>query len=218
MKRTDFDRSKYTVWALPHPLILLWVVNPGLAFNELVLGQRIPKVILIDKQSDKPMLERSIVPCPQCGAMNDARLWGKGNAFGHWFGIICPACEGIIPCLWNLFSLLILLVTFPVWFIPVSILKPRWIEYEKQRLRRNLEQPLVEAKEINWFIRGAFFFGGLMWLVWILITFLSGNSDVKSVLIGVPICLFVGLVWGGIMHFWMNRQGKVEQNAAEDTD
>ena len=39
----DFDTNKYKVWKLPHPMLIHWVLNPGLAFNELILGQRVPK-------------------------------------------------------------------------------------------------------------------------------------------------------------------------------
>ncbi len=48
----EFDKEKYKVWKLPHPMLLHWIINPGLAFNELILGQRIPKITLIDKTSD----------------------------------------------------------------------------------------------------------------------------------------------------------------------
>jgi len=92
MKHPEYDRSKYTVWALPHPLVLNWVLNPGLAVNELLLGQRLPRVMLIDKTSDKPFVERTFVPCPHCGVIHDGRLWGKASAFGRWFGVVCPAC------------------------------------------------------------------------------------------------------------------------------
>jgi len=223
MKRTNFDTSKYKVWALPHPVILHWIINPGLAFNELFLGQRIPKVNLIDKYGNKPVMERTIVPCPHCNTMNDGRLWGKGNAFGHWFGYVCPDCEGTIPCLWNVFSLLVLCVTFPIWFIPVRFFKPKWIEYEKQRLRRNLEQPLVEAQKVNWLIRGTLLFGtllfgGFMWILMSLIPYLFGRASSQSLLIGIPIWLLAGFLWGIIMHYWMNKKGKVEQNASTHTD
>src|ERR1041385_1795941 len=128
--KPNYDRSKFTVWAWPHPMILQWVINPGLAFNELFLGQRLPKVTLVEKHSDKPLVERTYVPCPHCTAMHDGRLWGKGNAFGHWFGYVCPACGENIPCLWNVISLLLLLIAFPIWYLPARLLRPRWIEFE----------------------------------------------------------------------------------------
>lgn len=210
MKKSDFDRSKYKIWALPHPFILHWVINPGLAFNELILGQRLPKITLIDKHSSKPLMERTKVPCPHCNTMNDGRLWGKGNAFGHWFGYTCPNCEENIPCLWNVLSILVLCVTFPIWFIPIRFFKPKWIEYEKQRIRKNIGQPLLEAKKINWIIRGTLIFGGLMWGLTSLIPYLFGHASFQKIIIGIPIWLLAGFLWGIIMHFWMKKKGKVE--------
>ncbi|WP_244213081.1 hypothetical protein [Idiomarina ramblicola] len=57
----EFDKDKYKVWRLPHPMLIHWVVNPGVAFNELALGQRIPKITLIDKASDAPLMERQSI-------------------------------------------------------------------------------------------------------------------------------------------------------------
>ena len=101
----EYDKNRFEIWALPHPLILFWVLFPALIFNELILGQRQPKVSLVDKKSDKPWMERCYIPCPHCETLNDARLWAKGSAFGNWFGLVCPSCHEIIPCLWNIFSL-----------------------------------------------------------------------------------------------------------------
>ena len=112
----QYDKSRFKTWALPHPIVLHWVLNPGLMFNELILGQRQPKVSLIDKESDKSLLERCYIPCPHCETLNDNRLWGKRNTFGHWFGLVCPSCHQVIPCLWNIFSLAVLAITFPLWY------------------------------------------------------------------------------------------------------
>jgi hypothetical protein len=78
----NFDKDKYKVWQLPHPMVLHWVMNPGLAFNELILGQRLPKVMLVDKTSDAPLMERQYVPCPECNVLTDARVWGGSRSKG----------------------------------------------------------------------------------------------------------------------------------------
>ena len=57
-----YDKNRFKIWALPHPLILHWVLNPIIMFNELLFGQRLPTVTLIDKKSDKPQLEGSYIP------------------------------------------------------------------------------------------------------------------------------------------------------------
>lgn len=220
MKHPDYDKSKFTVWALPHPLVLHRILNPGLAFNELILGQRLPKVLLIDKTSNKPLIERTYVPCPYCGTQHDGRLWAKWNAFGHWFGFVCPTCEKIIPCLWNVFSIVLLVVTSPLWFLPANYLRPKWIEYEKKRLNRNQDQQLIEVNKGNLILRGTLMFGGAMWIAMsvasLIIKILKGQKATwTSIWMQLPIWLFAGLIWALVMQVWMNKKGKkVEQGGA----
>lgn len=116
MKKT-FDESKYKIYTWKHWMILHFILNPGLAFNELILGQRIPKISLEDKTSKKPRAERSYVPCPHCDTLHDGRIWSadNGRAFKNWFGLYCPECGGIIPCVMNVTSYIILALTLPVW-------------------------------------------------------------------------------------------------------
>ena len=206
----QYDKSRFTVWKRPHPNVLFWVLNPVLAFNELILGQRVPKVTLIDEKSDKPFMERNYVPCPHCETLNDGRLWTKSNAFGHWFGLVCPSCHQIIPCLWNIFSLAILAITFPLWYFPVRFFRHRWIEIEKKRLAKVLERPLIQAKSINWLLIGVFGWGVPTWVSFeVLMVLLVGKGwDLKMMLIGLPIWLVGGFVWGLWMRSYTNRKGK----------
>ena len=209
----QYDKNRFKIWALPHPLVLFSVLCPPLIFNELILGQRLPKVMLIDKESDKPWLERCYIPCPHCETLNDARLWAKWNAFGHWFGLVCPSCHQIIPCLWNIFSLAILAITFPLWYFPVRFFRRRWLEKEKERLANALERPLIQAKSINWLFRGTVYLGGFMWVILGVIpqvwSVLNGKEwDLIMMFVMLPIWLVTGFAWGLIMRFWMNRKGK----------
>ena len=45
----EFDKEKYKVYTWKNWMMLHWILNPGLAINELILGQRVPKVSLEDK-------------------------------------------------------------------------------------------------------------------------------------------------------------------------
>jgi len=200
MNYPEYDRDKYTIWALPHPLILHWVLNPGLAFNELIFGQRMPTVTLIDKTIDKPLMERTFVPCPHCGVFHEGRLWGKPNAFGHWFGYVCPSCGKIIPCLWNLTSLIILAITSPLWFIPVRLWKNKWIEYEKTRFDT---VKTISYKEVPW-VKMGFFFGGLMWLfLGFGFQLLWGTFSWQNTILFFFLCAIGGVLFTVIVKFWM---------------
>ena len=211
----QYDKNRFKIWALPHSLVLFCVLNPAIMFNELILGQRLPKVTLIDKKSDKPFFERCYIPCPHCETLNDNRLWGKRNTFGHWFGLVCPSCHQVIPCLWNIFSLAVLAITFPLWYFPARFFRQRWLEIEKKRLASVLEGPLTQARDdINWFLRSIFFFGGLVWVileiipqVWKVLN--GGEWDLIMMFIAFPIWLFPGFVCSLLwMPRWMNRKGK----------
>jgi len=208
MKPADHDRSQYNVWALPHPLIISYVVAPPLAFNELILGQRMPKVLLIEKKSERPLVQRQWVPCPDCGAMNDGRLWAKGNALGHWFGYVCPVCAGRIPCHWNIFSILILAISFPIWMPIRRLVEEKWLRYELSRVRRAQEGPLVEAKLVTCLLVGTFFWGGFMWVMMSLLWLLIGQLSWRFVLLQLPVWLTAGFLWGLAMYLLMNRRGK----------
>ena len=186
----QYDKNRFKVWSLRHPFVLFWVLFPGIMFFELMSGLRLPKVVLVDKESDK-----LYVPCPHCETLNDKGLWAKGNAFGHWFGLVCPSCHQIIPCLWNIFSLAVLAITFPLWYFPVRFFRHRWIE--KERLAKVLERPLIQAKSINSpliFLISAFASGVSMWVMWVVFEgLLNGKEwDLKTMLGSLPICMIGG--------------------------
>ena len=205
----QYDKNRFKIWALPHPLVLVWVLFPGAILNELIFGQRLPKVMLIDKESDKPLMERTYVPCPHCETLNDQRLWAKWNAFGHWFGFVCPSCHHVIPCLWNIFSLAVLAITFPLWYFPARFFRRRWLEIEKKRLARVLERPLIEIKFIHWLLIGTFGWGVLTWVLFEGWQVLDGREwDLMKMIGNLPIWLVSGFVWGLLMHFFMNRKGR----------
>ncbi len=212
----QYDKNRFKIRALPHPFILLWVLFPGTMFFELMSGLRLPKVVLVDKESDTPQMERSYVPCPHCETLNDRRLWA---ASGHWFGLVCPSCHEIIPCLWNIFSLVILAITFPLWYFPVRFFRHRWIEKEKERLAKVLERPLIQAKSINSpliFLANAFASGVFMWMMWVIFTVLwDGREwDLKTMLESLPIWMAGGFGISVLMR-WMEKDKERLANVPE---
>jgi hypothetical protein len=200
------DKTKYKAWTWKHPSMLHWIINPALAFNELVLGQRIPKITLIDKISVKPLMERTLVPCPHCGTLHDGRIWSLQNktVFKNWFGYYCPQCGEIIPCLWNLTSLLILSLTFPLWFWFRHRLKARWLAMQKKRFA-NVEIKKMEWKDTPWLKNG------LAWgiSVFIILTLIEiKDFSWLKLYIGVPLWLIAGLGYGYTMKIIMGKKRK----------
>ena len=113
----NYDKEKFKMWNWKNPMILHWIINPGLVINDLFLGQTIPKVMLIEREGKKPFYQRSHVPCPHCGTLHSGLKWSSPNktAFKNWFGYYCDNCKKIIPVQRNLTSLIVLTVTFPIW-------------------------------------------------------------------------------------------------------
>lgn len=202
------DGSHFKRWELPHPLILHWILNPAIAFNEIVLGTRVPKTLLICQDCEEFLLDRGYVPCPSCGAMHPGRFASGMRGFRNWRGFSCPSCGKPIPCIWNVFSLLILLLTFPLWSLPYYLyfqkqpLKPLFFSEENKRLTP--PQPLTKR---TWVFTGAAW-GGIMWIFVYILPLLTGSGNVPgwvSVFIGLPISALGGFAFGFFMWFFLGR-------------
>ena len=194
----NYDKTKYKVWTWKNPMMLHWIINPGLAFNELALGQRIPKVMLIEKNSNKRLGEKSFVPCPHCETLHTGLKWTPQNktAFRNWFGYYCDNCGGIIPCLTNLTSCIILVLTFPVWFWFKNKLKAKWLEAQKVKFSKPLNLSYPESKK-QWWLAGLIW-GFFMYVsMSIIYPFISKGCVTKiELLIGIPTWTIGGLVFG----------------------
>jgi hypothetical protein len=191
-----YDKSKYKIWTWKNPLMLHWIINPGLAVNELLLGQRIPKVTLIEKNTGKSVSESTIIPCPHCGTMHSGLKWSAKNhtAFRNWFGLYCDNCGKIIPCLTNLTSYLILGLTFPFWIWFKDKWKAKWLEAQKEKFSKPLD---LKQPEFKWWyvgLRWGFFMYIFMTLLFPLII----GEDITRVnlLRGIPIWGIAGLAFG----------------------
>lgn len=131
----QIDTKRYKVYTWKNWMMIHWILNPGLAVNELLLGQRIPKISLEDKSIDKPREERTFVPCPHCETLHDGRMWSttNGTGFKNWFGLYCTNCGNIIPCILNVTSFILLAASFPIWGVFRSSLKKKWLRMQPER-------------------------------------------------------------------------------------
>lgn len=195
----NFDKTQYKVWTWRHPLLLHWILNPGLAFNELVLGQRAPKLSLVEKDSKKSLAERSFVPCPHCNTIHASLKWTPQNktAFQNWFGLYCDNCGKTIPCLTNLTSYLLLGLTFPIWIWFRKTWKQQWLLKQKERFSKPLD---LTVPQYNWVTeglsRGFFMFVAMD----IIFPLLIGESYALSkLLIGMVVWTLGGLLFGYVM-------------------
>jgi len=204
----NYDKTKYKVWTWKNPMMLHWIINPGLVINELVLGQRVPKVMLIARDSSKSLAEKTLVPCPHCETLHSGLKWTPQNktAFKNWFGYYCDNCGKIIPCLTNLTSYIILGLTFPIWFWFKDKWKAKWLEEQKVKFSKplNLTLPKVKTK----WLRAGLGWGLFMYIfMTILFPLMKGETITqKGLLIGIPLWTIGGLVFGYTMKRFTNKK------------
>ena len=112
-----------------------WRLNPGLAFNELILGQAIPRDTYVRSNSkavewhwgrskvtknDSGAYLRTYVRCCQCNQIRTSLRWSGSRAFGNWFGMYCDCCGAEYPRIHNWLAMAVRCValpaTIPVWW------------------------------------------------------------------------------------------------------
>jgi hypothetical protein len=134
---------EFSTWAFPHVLVTHWVLNPGLAVNELLLGQRIPKITFFCRSCGSNTTYVRYYRCPDCEQFHPEAIWTGSNGFGHWLGVICPDCGSEIPCLLNLVSWVILARLSPINWMLRKLVGRRYIAWEQRRacaMRERLEE------------------------------------------------------------------------------
>lgn len=207
----EFDPKKYKIYTWKNWMMLHWQINPGIAINELILGQRIPKISLVDKTSEKPFVERGFVPCPYCEKLHDGKLWSKqnGTAFKNYFGLYCPECGEVIPCLMNVFSYLILALTYPIWGWFKTDLKQKWLAKQPQRYENlDLSSKKQSLSKKHW-IKTGLIFGGMMFIIMSVIypLIIRNNITWSHLAVSLVIWTIAGLIFGFIMRFILSRKG-----------
>ncbi len=212
-----FDTDQYKIYGPKHLLKIHLMINPGVAVLELLLGMRSPILTIVDKTMKTDLMQRSFIPCPHCKTIHDARLWSVEHktVYKNWFGLYCIACGKIIPCIMNVFTFLILVLTFPFWFLFKQSLKNRWLAVQKQRFE-NIEVEQVE----NPFGKKSWVYQGLSWglfMFFFMMIFYRLFVDefqfsVSYVLSNIIIWSLGGLIYGYIMHLFMARKGKSDVN------
>lgn len=205
----EFNKERYQIYTWKNWMMLHWILNPGLAINELILGQRVPKISLEDKTMDKPRLERTFVPCPHCGTLHDGRTWStqNGTAFKNWFGLYCIDCGNIIPCLTNAFSFVLLVVTFPIWGWFWKSWRTKWLSEQPKRFEDIDIQSIPNSFDgKNWKATGLTWGAFMFLIISIVFPFIDGQElKLKPVLIGLVIWTIGGLVFGYFLKVFLNK-------------
>jgi predicted RNA-binding Zn-ribbon protein involved in translation (DUF1610 family) len=207
----------YERWAVdsPNPIIRFsyWhmLLNPGIAFNELILGQRLPAVSYVCKSCQTGMLDRSYIHCPCCDTFHPGRLWSYGNAFGNWLGLNCPTCGSEIPSLLGVTSRVL---TYPCQVLLAEGLKPvrskygRWNHNRAKAALTAMKEGRSRAnKPVNYVLMGVLF-GGFMGVFSGI--YCSIGSSVFNVTQAILTALCAGTFFGVSMRLFGERKGNKE--------
>ncbi len=216
----DNQTNRYKTITWKNWMMLHYIINPGLAINELILGQRVPAVMLEDNDKSLSRLERTKIPCPHCDSLHDSRVWSSHNrtAFRNWFGLYCPNCGGIIPCLRNSLSALILLLAYPVWGWWKDDLKAAWLRKQPERFNDLDLERLPNPYEGKGWIKQ-----GMLWglFMFVSMTFLwpwidGSDITIRSIWIGIPIWALGGLGYGYTMKLFFRTQQMKQTTPTSD--
>ena len=209
----EIDGKSYKVWGQKHHSMLHFKINPGLAINELVFGQRIPKEIYFEQVENTPLMERQYIRCPHCETMHDGRTWSVQNktAFKNWFGLYCPECGDTIPCTRNYTSWLILALTYLLWFWWIEKWKTSWKASQPKRYQ-NIQLATITVRNTNWVNAGLLFGIGMFLIMTLGMPVITGTEiTIKSIIIAIPIWAIAGFLFAFILKKRMNRLMKTSK-------
>lgn len=198
------------IWQFPKPSYVHWFLNPGLAINEVVLGQRLPKRIYFCIRCDAPLYRRQFVRCSRCHRFQNGMLWGRGNAFGHWFGLFCPDCGGRIKTHLNLITLVVIALTWIIWWPVWLLVRPRWVSWERQRARKVRNCDVEIEKRVRYWPMGLGF-GLWMWILFVLGTIIRARprTEIIANIVLLPMWLAAGALFAFVMKRILSKQPRV---------
>ena len=209
----NFDEAKYKILTWKSFMMLHWTINPGLFINEMIFGQRVPKIMLFERDSKRSYVGRNFIPCPHCQTIHPELKWSaqNGTAFNNWFGLYCDHCGKIIPCLWNLTSLVFLIATFPLWYWFKDRWKEKWLERQREKFSRPINLRMSDTK---WWAVGLRFAVGYFIIERSITYFLMQEDFIWKKLVGHIIgSLISGLIFGYAFKKMMLKKSSKSKNA-----
>lgn len=207
----EFDRSKYKMINWKNPLSLIWVLNPVNAIKELIFGQRLPEILLLDETKDGLHIERTYIPCPHCHTLHDSRIWSPPNktAYNNWFGLYCISCGKVIPCLRNGMSFILLACTYPLWAGFKNSIYKNWIAKQPGKYKNILIDFIPNPYEgSGWIIHGLGFSAWMLLFTFYLSPIIFGTTNHSSFFESLLGLIPIGLLFGYCMKSYYAKHGK----------
>lgn len=127
----EIDSTKYSKHTWKNFGGAIMFLNPAMVLLEL-FGQVFPKVVLVNKETND-----AFVPCEHCGEHHSTLTWTLPNKTQtrNWFGLYCTNCGEIISVNRNLFTWILLGLTYPLWFWKLNDLKQTWLNKQPERFK-----------------------------------------------------------------------------------
>lgn len=131
----------------------------------------------------------------------------------NWFGLYCDQCGKIIPCLINLTSLIVLVVTAPLWYWFKEPLKRKWLAVQAHRYANPVLTDDGNSFAGNGWIKEGLSFGFFMFVVMAFIMNPLFNDEPitwKTMLSGIIMWLISGLLFGYLMKIFNGKPKQVQ--------
>lgn len=131
-------KSTFKTYTWKHWSRLLWITDPSCFIKEIILGRRMPLTAMVkrDPRSGVPT-DQLFIKCPHCKTVHDGSTWSLKHKtlYKNWFGLFCPACQQVIPCLLSLSSIAVLISIAPIYLAFQNVLKKRWLRHQPSRYK-----------------------------------------------------------------------------------
>jgi hypothetical protein len=198
------NKENVRVWTRWHPLMLHMQINPGLAINELMLGQASPSRIVIHPNDGRPLADRQSIDCPHCMARHSSHLWRK-SGFGNWYGLYCPQCEGKIPRLFNALSALVMILTWPIWRPFKNQIEPVLKRRQLAKLRNPSSTATITKSRRHAGLKMGLMWGAIMFAIFSFRLWFKGEMTLNGLLGNLLAWGSGGALFGFAMWFFMLR-------------
>ncbi len=189
------SKEKYKIRTFGSPVNLFWMINPGVAIYEF-LGYRRPKVLYY---STKDRTLPKLIPCPHCETLHSEYKWTpqNGTAFKNWYGLYCDECEGIIPCVTNVWSFMLKGISYPFRRSSVEIRKQKWLTIQKERFSKLLFNQSAHHKWSYMILTGVEW-GFVIWVfvMFVIPPFLNESTPWDMLLETYIFAFLAGFVFG----------------------
>lgn len=194
-----------------HPTIFIQLIDPLDTIENLLYGKTTPLILLMDKKT-----KDLFVPCPHCGAIHSKSKWGTQTmkAEANWFGYYCSSCNKVIPVRHNIFSFLILILTFPLWGPFKNILKQRWLKQQSVRFCKSSINKTKQSLPLTFWLATSLKIALQLFIISIILSFFISTTplSLNTVIPRLLISLLLGESVSLCLMLFLTKRNKINRH------